>query len=87
MSELIQSLQAVVQRTVENMGLPGMATGTVAGVNPLSVRLESKITLTEENLTATDWLTDPKDPLKPGEKVLLLRAENGQKFAVLGRMR
>lgn len=75
--------------------------GTVTGVDPLKVRVDQKFELSASQLILTNavrdhtiTVTDPGGEeqvvrvhraLKVGERVLLLRADGGQKFIILDR--
>lgn len=55
--------------------------GTVTKAAPLTIRLEEGLELTEAFLVLTE------DVLQAGEAVALLRADGGQQYLVLGRVR
>ena len=75
--------------------------GRVIGASPLTVEVDQKLRLTSENLILTNAVRDftisaetgagteelhVRLALRPGERVILLRAAGGQKFIILDRV-
>lgn len=94
-----------IKKTSTNATSQGKPTtitfGTVVSINPLSIYIEDKITLSESmlitmsNLTVkTGTLTIGDDDysvtfdnsLKTGDKVVLMRMQGGQKYLILDKL-
>lgn len=101
MSNLIGVIQQIVQNTIQAMKLTDKATGTVVSVTPLAVQISVHMQpLPEVALVLTDAVKEKIAPvqggaggtvvvsegLKPGDKVLMLRVEHGQKYIILSKM-
>ena len=55
---LTQAIQEVINKSIKNAMLSDYRIGVVETVNPLSIRLDQKETLTEEFLILTDLVRD-----------------------------
>lgn len=55
---LMQSMQEVINKSIKNAMLSDYRIGIVETVNPLSIRLDQKETLTEDFLILTDLVRD-----------------------------
>lgn len=55
---LMQAMQEVINKSIKNAMLSDYRIGVVETVNPLSIRLDQKETLTEEFLILTDLVRD-----------------------------
>lgn len=55
---LMQAMQEVINKSIKNAMLSDYRIGIVETVNPLSIRLDQKETLTEEFLILTDLVRD-----------------------------
>lgn len=55
---LLQAMQEVINKSIKNAMLSDYRIGIVETVNPLSIRLDQKETLTEEFLILTDLVRD-----------------------------
>lgn len=101
MSELLGVVQQVIQESMEGMKLADMATGTVVSESPISVQLDiSMPPIPEAGLILTDavkpravsvqggggGIVTVSDGLVAGDKVLLLRVSNGQRYIVLSKI-
>ncbi len=84
MSELVGVIQQIVQETIQAMKLTDKATGTVLSTAPLSVRTDMSM----QAIPATALLiTDPvRGRLVAGDKVLMLRVQNGQQYIILSKI-
>ena len=102
MSELAGVLQQLTQEAVKGMKMADMATGTVVSAAPLSVQTETTLppipskalVLTESVIERIVQLKGGEggtvvvhEGLKTGDKVLMLRVQNGQKYIVLSRIK
>lgn len=58
-----------------------MVFGTVVGVNPLRIAIDSKLVLPEDFLMLSTLMMET--PIKVGDKVRMLRLNEGQLFYVL----
>lgn len=100
--DLIAAIRTAALEAVEATGPCALMTGTVAGVSPLAISVEQKLTLGPAQLILSSLVQDHAVDvtvagerhsatvhlgLLPGERVLLLRQQGGQKFLVLDRIR
>jgi hypothetical protein len=76
--------------------------GTVASVNPVSIQIDQKLTLTKEFITLTSNVKDYEvyvsvdggakqkmkvfNGLKKGDSVIMLKSQGGQKYVVIDRI-
>ena len=97
MSELVGVIQQIVQNTIEAMKMADKATGTVESVSPLRVKIDSSIqSVPSAALLLTDTVRERVVPvqggegtvtiregLKEGDRVLMLKVQNGQQYIIL----
>ena len=100
MSELVGVIQQIVQNTIEAMKMADKATGTVESVSPLRVKIDSSIqSVPSAALLLTDTVRERVVPvqggegtvtiregLKEGDRVLMLKVQNGQLYIILSRI-
>ena len=100
LSELVGVIQQIVQNTVRAMKPADMATGTIVSISPLSVQPDIHMPpLPEKALILTDTVRERtvdvqggegkvavREGLRPGDKVLMLRVQNGQKYLILSKI-
>ncbi len=102
MSELDLSgvIQRIVQNTVEAMKLADKATGTVESVSPLRVKTDIGMqSIPASGLILTDTVKERtvrvqggagtvtiREGLKAGDRVLMLRVQNGQQYIILSKI-
>ena len=100
MSELVGVIQQIVQNTIEAMKMAAKATGTVESVSPLRVKIDSSIqSVPSAALLLTDTVRERVVPvqggegtvtiregLKEGDRVLMLKVQNGQQYIILSRI-
>ena len=100
--DLIAAIRTAALEAVEASGPCALMTGTVTGVSPLAISVEQKLALGPAQLILSSLVQDhtvdatvagERRPvvvhlgLSPGDRVLLLRRQKGQKFLVLDRAR
>ena len=100
MSELIGVIQRIVQNTINSMNMADKATGTVESVSPLRVKIDSSIqSIPSAALLLTDPVKERivpvqggegrvtiREGLKEGDRVLMLKVQNGQQYIILSRI-
>ena len=100
MSEFVGVIQQIVQNTIEAMKMADKATGTVESVSPLRVKIDSSIqSVPSAALLLTDTVRERVVPvqggegtvtiregLKEGDRVLMLKVQNGQQYIILSRI-
>lgn len=102
MPNMIQIIKQAAIEAVEASKPTKFIFGTVSSSQPLKIKIDQKITLTEEFLVlsrnVTDYETEEAiengerrkvtvyNSLQTGEKVLLLREQGGQSYVVLDRV-
>lgn len=100
MSELVGVIQQIVQNTIEAMKMADKATGTVESVSPLRVKIDSSIqSVPSAALLLTDTVRERVVPvqggegtvtiregLKEGDRVLMVKVQNGQQYIILSRI-
>lgn len=100
MSELVGVIQQIVQNTIEAMKMADKATGIVESVSPLRVKIDSSIqSVPSAALLLTDTVRERVVPvqggqgtvtvregLKEGDRVLMLKVQNGQQYIILSRI-
>lgn len=97
---IYEIIKQIAQNTIENSNLTDIRLGVVESVNPLKVRLTQKLILTENFLELTKNVKDYEtkivingrtetikvlNGLKKGERVLMIKYQNGQKYLILER--
>ena len=84
LSELVGVIQQIVQETIRAMKLTDKATGTALSVTPLSVQTDISIKpIPAAALTLTDTV---RGRLATGDRVLMLRVQNGQQYIILSKI-
>ncbi len=101
MAELAGVIQQIVQNTIAAMKLTDMSVGTVVSVSPLVIQTDTSMQpIPEAAVMLTDMVKEKVVPvqegeggtvrvterLKPGERVLMLRVQNGNKYMILSRI-
>ena len=82
--ELVGVSQMIVQESIQAMKLTDKATGTVLSTAPLSVRTDMAM---QAIPAAALLITDPvRGELAAGDKVLMLRVQNGQQYIILSKI-
>lgn len=96
MSNIIQVIKEIVFKTINNMQLPDFLTGTVISVDPLNIRISSKITLkpihlyvlrSAKGIYQTSEGKSVIHTLKVGDMVALGKFKGGEKYLVLGEVK
>lgn len=84
-------LQIIKQASKEERMADGTADvllGTVSSIEPLNIRISSKVTLDSGFLyiteTISDKITDKK--IKKGDKVVLVKSDDGQKYLLIDKV-
>lgn len=100
-SDLLKAIKGAAMDAVAQSKPTALVFGTVAGINPLSIKTESKITLSASHLYLTSAVQEEDvvmeangyqqtytvhKELAVGESVILLRMQGGQKFLVIDRV-
>lgn len=98
---LVELIQKIAKRAVEEAQPTSIEYGTVVSANPLKISLEQKLTLDSTHLILTNNVKDFEvemtvdgvrkkytvhNQLKNGDKVILFRQQGGQKFVVLDKV-
>jgi len=101
LSELVGILQQIVQNTVKAMRMTDKAVGTVISVSPLKVQLDMTMQpIPECALLVTSAVKERivevkggaggtvlvHEGLKVGDRVLMLRVQNGQQYIILSKV-
>ncbi len=100
MAELVDIFQQVAQNAVEAMKLTDKATGTVESAAPLRVKVDTSMqSIPEAGLILTDTVKEQtvkvqggpgsvtvREGLKPGDRVLMLRVQNGNQYIILSKI-
>ena len=102
MSELDLSgvILRIVQNTVEAMKIADKAIGTVESVSPLRVKTDTSMqSIPASSLILTDTVKEKtakvqggpgtvtvREGLKTGDRVLMLRVQNGQQYIILSKI-
>lgn len=101
MSELLGVLQQIAQENAKAMKPTDMATGTVISVSPLSIQTEltmppipaAALVITSAVQAKTAQVQGGEggtvvinEGLKAGDRVLMLRVQNGQRYIVLSKI-
>lgn len=80
MTDLVQTIKKAAIEAVEAGEPTALFMGTVEETDPLRVRLNQRLTLSEERVI---FLED-QDPPEEDDKLALLRFTGGQRYLVLG---
>lgn len=100
MPDFIEVIQRTIQNAVEAMKLTDKATGTVESTAPLKVKVDTSMqSIPEAGLILTDTVKERtvkvqggsgsvtvREGLKPGDRVLMLRVENGNQYIILSKV-
>lgn len=101
MDELIGVIQKIVQNTIRAMKPTDKATGTVLSADPLSIQTDTSMPpLPAAALLLTDAVKERTamvqggeggsvtvaEGLKAGDRVLMLRVQNGNQYIVLSKI-
>ena len=78
--ELWKLIKQAAMEAVAAAGPVTVCRGTVAGTDPLKVKVSSKITLTSRQLLQCKGTGE----MAEGDRVLLLREQGGQNYIILG---
>ena len=98
MNSFVKTIRQIVADTLESKKTAKVMFGKVLEAEPLSVFVDSKMTLPEgclivpKHLRSLAAVTDEANPvpvnidnaLRAGDSVALLRVQGGQKFVILG---
>jgi hypothetical protein len=79
---LLPLLKKVALEAVEASKPTVVLFGTVSSINPLSIYLEQKRTITKAFLIVTDKVKT----LAVGDKVVMIRMQGGQKYIVIDKV-
>lgn len=101
MPSLVELIQRIATRAVEESQPTAIVFGTVVSISPLKINIEQKLTLEAAHLVLTNNVKDHDvditlegnrrkytihNNLKNGEKVILLRQQGGQKYVVMDKV-
>lgn len=101
MPNLVELIQRIARRAIEESQPTAVVFGTVVSASPLKINIEQKLTLESAHLVLTNNVKDHDvditlegnrrkytihKNLKNGEKVILLRQQGGQKYIVLDKV-
>ncbi len=79
---MIDTIKDVVQNILNHWGLTDYATGIVAGLDPLCIKIDDRLYLQGENVVRTTALGE----LAAGDKLVMLRVLRGQKYILLSKV-
>ena len=83
-SNLVQLVKQIAIDAVNASKPCDYRIGTVTEENPLKIKISQSITIDDDFLHLTQTVTE--NPLKKGDKVLLIRKQGGKKYAVIDRV-
>ena len=83
-TSLIQVIKQICKQEREASKPADVIVGTVEDGSPLSIRVSPKLILSEPFLIVTETLTERA--LAAGDKVLMIRADGGQRFLCIDRI-
>ncbi|NBI73357.1 DUF2577 domain-containing protein [Clostridiaceae bacterium] len=100
MPDFIEVIQQTIQNAVEAMKLTDKATGTVESASPLKIKVDTTMqSIPEAGLILTDTVKERtvnvqggsgsvavREGLKPGDRVLMLRVQNGNQYIILSKI-
>lgn len=81
-NDLVRAIKIIALDAVEAGKPCGVFYGTVSKINPVEVTIEPKIILKEKQLIIGKIITK-NGPLEKGYKLLLMREQAGQRYAVI----
>lgn len=84
-------LQLIKQASRDERNASGTADillGTVSSIKPLNIRISSKVTLDSDFLYITETISDKlkDDKVKKGDKVVLVKSDDGQKYLLIDKV-
>jgi hypothetical protein len=79
---LIQIIKQAAMEAVEHAKPSGIVFGTVNSINPLSVQLDQKITLSDDFLVSRSQLPT----FTIGDQLILIQMQGGQQFVILDKV-
>lgn len=87
---MIKYVNEAINRKLNSISFTDIIVGTVQSLNPLQIRINSKIVIGQSfiepmSLGINDNSPSSALPLTVGEKVQMIRYSNGQRFYVLGK--
>lgn len=101
-AEWVNNIRKIVMQAVAEASPCDVAAGTVLSVSPLTVQVDQKLILRENQLTLTRQVTDHTEQmiipgigsvqvtvqngLKIGEKVEMVQQNGGQHYVIVGRI-
>lgn len=83
-TNLTQLIKKIAEDARKAAKLCNIVIGTVLKVKPLKIKVNQKLILTGEFLYLTETVSDKK--LSKDDKVVMIRADGGQKYLVVDRM-
>ncbi|QUH21414.1 DUF2577 family protein [Alkaliphilus sp. B6464] len=83
MAKLLDQIQNIIESYLEAKKLTESIVGTIEKTNPLIVKIDSKLPIDEDFIHVPSSIKIDSDDI--GEKLLLLRVQNGQLFVVLDK--
>ena len=92
MSEIINSLQIMIQNCVRAMGLLDAGYATVISSSPLTLKIQaSQLAIMSENVRYQEVIVQGEKiiinhGLAAGDKVLVLKANSGQNYIVIAKV-
>ncbi len=83
-SNLVQLIKQIAVEAVNASKPCDYNIGTVINTNPLCIKMSQSIIVDEDFLHLTQAVT--KNPLKKGDKVLMLRKQGGNEYTIIDRL-
>lgn len=83
MADLVQVIKKAAVEAVEASVPCNVMFGTVVSVNPLSVRIDQKLTISSNFLTVTSVVRSIG--VSSGDKVILIRQKGGQRYVIIDK--
>lgn len=84
---MVDLIKRIVESILEAKKLTDKAIGTVQTVSPININLENNNRLDLDEDDVIFLSTVNPDYLEVGDRLLMLRVNNGQEFIVLDKMR
>ena len=87
-NSLLQIIKQASRDERKADGTADILLGTVASTTPLNIRLSSKVTLDSDFLYITETISDKlkNDKVKKGDKVVLVKSDDGQKYLLIDKV-
>jgi len=82
MSDMLEIIKKAALDAVEQSKPVAIVFGVVESTAPLRVKVEQKLTLSRDFLILTDRASD----LHPGDSVVMLQRQGGQKYLILDKV-